>query len=287
MTGKCLGESKFSAGWIEDNWRPQYTTSTDSRRLERELIKKEAAHHTHAQRDAGSGSVDRTVDRLRLRALSVIPAMNDKVARDEYIKRYEQTVHTVYRIIRPLFTGHFDRDKIDIDDITRIMRKVVTKWTQHARCCKNEGRMVDTTLMQSENAQVVRSLGRKHVKYDPQTLSAICRIYARMIVKYATILFKYTHFHEYEVTLTDFVIAILYIQCRSFRVNNVLVIPLDVFLGAQLPSAGSLRGFTHLGSYVFTSTKNDIQARIIQSIERGCLPHNVTYPTIDLSDMLY
>jgi hypothetical protein len=218
---------------------------------------------------------------------SVLREINDKVARDAYIKTYKETIEIAYSIIRPLFPGHISRDKVDVDDITRTMGKVVTKWIQYTRCCKTECRQLDTTQIQNETAQFVRSLTRKHVHYKPHTFSAICRVHARMIVKYATMLLKYTHLSEYQVTLTDFVIAILYIQCRSFRVNDIVMIPLDVFLASQLPSAGSLRNFGHLGSHVFTSTKNDIQACIIESINRGCLCQSVTYPIIDLSDMLY
>jgi hypothetical protein len=291
LTGKCLGNSRFSAGWIDDNWRPQYRTSAESRKLETKLMKKEKKRKL-SDTLQGDLNVDRNVDRQRLRLLSVIPAIDDKVARDAYIKVYEQTISIAYKIIRPLLPGHFSRDKVDTDDIIRIMKKVITKWTQHARYCRIDanrihGGILDTTQLQNENAQLVRSLTRKHVYYDAQTFSAICSMHARMVIKYATVLFKYSRFDKYDATLTDFVIALLYIQCRSFRVQDTVMIPVDVFLADHLPTAGNLRLFDHLGDCVFTSTKNDIQACIIESVNQGCLPGCLTYPRIDLSDMLF
>lgn len=283
LTGKCLGKSKLSAGWIEDNWRTGYNSSAEVRRLEKKALNAQLV----AAREESVAVPDRNTDRWRLRCLSVIPALDDIVGRGVYVGNYQKTIKLAYGLIRPLFPGHFSRDKLDVDDISRTMSKVLTKWTQYTRSCRNKKCMVDTTHMQTETAQLTRSLGRKRVHYDPQTFSMICRLHARMIVRYATILFKYTKLSEYELTLTDYVIAILFTQCRSFRVDDFVLIPLDVFLAAHLPNAGNLRLFDHLGSCAFTSTKNDIQACIIDSIDKGCVPQCLTYPTIDLSDMLF
>jgi hypothetical protein len=286
LTGKCIGNSKLSAGWIEDNWRPQYYTAAERRKSERKLMtktKKTRGDDT-TRRDL---CTHRIADRAKMRSLSRIPEINNKIASTEYRKIYDETIDIVFKIMRPLFPGHISRDIVDANEISRTMSRIVSRWLQYARSCKNDMCMIDTTHMQNENIQLVRSLRRMRVHYDPHTFSAMCNVHARVIVKYATTLFRYTNLSDYDVALTDFVIAILYIQCRSFRVNGTDIIPVDTFLASNLPSASSLREFEHLGSYVFTSTKTAIQACILESNDRGCMLSSVVYPTVNISDMLF
>ena len=112
--------------------------------------------------------------------------------------------------------------------------------------------------------------------------------HCRLVVKYFATLNRHTNIGQRDVQLSDFAVALLYMQRTSFRVQNIVVIGLDVFLSDCLPEASRLSEFTHMDPSSFTSTKSIVQSCIMDAVyTRGVAVSLLVCPGLCFSDLLF
>ena len=271
LTGKCVSDAKLSNGWIDDNWRPQYFRPASKRQK---------------LRQRGETGTFLSKDKYNMHVLSFIPDMKDMVATLEYHETYKKIIQKVYEIIRPLFPGHKDRDILDVGVVLEAMDSVVNAWYRHSKRCVLEDRdicMTDLYLLTQSDMYLLQP---RNMVIEPQTMDMICHAHSRHVTKFLVTLFKHTDIDRYDLTLTDFVLSMLYLQRGNFKVSDVKIISVDLFLEEYLPNAFHLGRISSISPNAFTSTKTAIRASILAANERGVNLSLLVYPSLKLSDIL-
>lgn len=194
-------------------------------------------------------------------------------------------IDRVYDILRPLFPGHWDRDALDVSLVVDALNSVIHKWHRYAKTVCSEKRSFCTTDLLLETHTEMCTLQREMIPVEPRTMDIMCKAHSRLIAKYLLTLFKYTDIHAHDLCLTDFILAIAFLQRTNFKVEDVPIFTVDLFLDEYLPSAFYLGRLSSIRTIAFTSTKNAVQSCIVTACKKGVNPSLLAYSPIRLSDV--
>ena len=286
LTGKCLLDASLSHGWKEDNWR-FIPCKPKKRKRGKDKASVKQGDTASAKYVSPAVVMSGSLDRAWVHRLARVPAAKETVATTAYRDSYVTAINTVVTFIRPLFPGHIERDALDCQCILRAMNRIITCWQKKSKQCLTEKVKLDFTQLRISSHHDDYLLQPRQLHIEPMCLQLLIRSHARLAVKYLVLLLKYTKLEQAEVTLADFVLAILYLQRATFKVADVIIIGTDAFLYHYLPPACHLNNFSHITSHNFTSTKTAIRAAIIEATERDGVPlSTLIYRPLRISDTI-
>ena len=286
LTGKCLSDSKLTNGWIDDNWRLKHTPNRRHKRPSKKPVippvglvgrkTKKCKVETHH------------IGRYSSALLSVPPPVEDRVACLAYEKSYSKSIEQVYDMIRPLLPGHPLTEVLRIEQVLCVLGRLVVKWHKAAKLCAETKTQLDFSQLHVLTQHQTQRVAQRQFEPEPSVVDVMAMAHCRLVVKYFATLNRHTNIGQRDVQLSDFAVALLYMQRTSFRVQNIVVIGLDVFLSDCLPEASRLSEFTHMDPSSFTSTKSIVQSCIMDAVyTRGVAVSLLVCPGLCFSDLLF
>lgn len=277
LTGKVLGSAKLSYGWIEDSWRPV-------------ISKKQKQKPSPAlQESTDSGScmhANHHSNRLILQKLMKTPPNGDHKALQLYIDLFKRGVKKSFKVIRSLMSGSPERTVLDQKALLRVKTKIVNGWQRHVKTCTQSRTRIDTCELQQIVHRELDAVTMCPVPINKYRMDHLCSKYAAHISAYIVQLLTRTNLGKAEINWTDCVVALLYLQCNRFRLQNTVIIDVDPFLLQCLPPACNLSHFSLLKRNNFTHTKTTIQAAIIEASHTGISLSLLQMPPLQISDLV-
>ena len=118
---------------------------------------------------------------------------------------------------------------------------------------------------------------------EPEKMESIARAYGSVVLQHYIRLLNKCDLGDMQ--FNEFVVANLYLQKTSFIVKGMHVFDNDLLLKNLLPPAHAFEFFEFVDKSTFTTSKKLIQEQILQAVESGCNPTELSVPIVSMTKL--
>lgn len=290
LTGNVHSKSNtlLSHGWVEDEWRkavckPVYNENFEALPASKSRSKRKAKsqlkrHNAHVQNTCNE---EQLLSQLQKYESAKISGSSQQ-STYETIKSQLKQMAT--RHIRCLLPGSHEYSSTRNLLHQRSMLRFMSSIERYIRRCKHLHQQICIHSVTSMHRQINEGNCNmsSSMQLDEERAVMISEGYSSCIVEFILQLLRYTVIKISDFTFRNLVCGILYLLRTNLCIHETDIFSPDAFLSV-LPSPANLHFYGYEKS-LFTTTKNQIQCCIIESIERGVNAYNLVFPVLPYHD---
>lgn len=288
LTGNVHSQSVsiLSHGWIEDAWRtsvckPVYSESIADDKVRNQCKRKRKSTSISDKEKHTGESEELLLNHLNNQRLEKLTGTHNIQNFETNKVKLKEFATKHIRCMLPgsdLYTN--TRNMLHYQSMIRFT-SVVERYTRRCNHLQKQVCIHEINRMHRHVNEGNNNMNSS-MHLDEERALLISEGYSSCIVEFLLKLLMHTSIKITDFTFRNLVCALLYLLRTNLCIENTDIFTPDVFLSV-LPSPANLHLFGYDKSS-FTTTKNQIQCSIIDSVEKGTNPYELAFPVLPYHD---